>query len=63
MDSNHTGTVTVAYLNIHGQTGLYTSKQKQIEDFLIKNQVDILNCQEINIEEESFNQCPYIISN
>ena len=50
--------IVVAYLNIHGQSGLSNSKQKQIEDFIKLNDIDILNCQEINIEENSFKSCP-----
>ena len=52
-----------AYLNVHGQTGLPVTKQKQIEDFMIRNRIDILHCQEINIDDESFSQCQYISSN
>ena len=52
-----------AYLNIHGQTGLPVTKQKQIEDFMRRNQIDILHCQEIHIDEESFSQCNFITSN
>ena len=55
--------VTLAYLNIRGQTGLNYSKQKQIEHFLMKYDIDILNCQEINIEEDSFKQSNFIDSN
>ena len=55
--------LTVAYLNIHGQTGLTFTKQKQIEDFIVRNQVDILHCQEINIDQESFSQCRFISAN
>ena len=36
------------------------TKQKQIEDFIIRNQIDILHCQEINIDQESFSQCYFI---
>ena len=54
--------MTVAYLNIHGQTGLPSSKQKQIEDFIKFNGVDILNCQEINVSEETFEDCNFIKS-
>ena len=54
--------MTVAYLNIHGQTGLPTSKQKQIEDFIKFNGVDILHCQEINVSDEIFEDCNYIKS-
>ena len=52
-----------AFLNIHGQTGLPTTKQLQIEDFIRRNKVDILHCQEINIEDDSFSQCQFIKSN
>ena len=52
-----------AFMNIHGQTGLPTSKQKQIENFLSRYNVDILHCQEININEETFSQCNFINSN
>ena len=52
-----------AYLNVHGQTGLPVTKQKQIEDFIRRNKIDILHCQEINIDEETFSQCNFITSN
>ena len=55
--------LTQAYLNVHGQTGLTVTKQKQIQDFIRRNQIDILHCQENNIDEESFSTCNYIISN
>ena len=55
--------LTIAYLNIHGQSGLSVAKQKQIEDFLQVNSVDVLHCQEINIEEDMFSQCHYLSSN
>ena len=55
--------LTIAYLNVHGQTGLSLSKQKQIEEFILRNEIDILHAQEINIEEESFSQCSYLLSN
>ena len=59
---NKKSRIVVAYLNIHGQTGLSFSKQKQIEDFIKANDIDILNCQEINIEENSFKVSPFITS-
>ena len=61
-DQNKVNTLTVAYLNIHGQSVLNISKQKQIELFIIKHDIDILNCQEINVENESLSQCPVISS-
>ena len=39
------------------------SKQKQIEDFLSRENIDILHLQEINVEEETFSQCNFILSN
>ena len=56
-------TITIGFLNIHGQSGLPVTKQKQIEDFIRRNNLDILNCQEINIEEEKFSQCNFLSSN
>ena len=55
--------LVIAYLNVQGQTGLPLTKQKQIEDFIRRNRVDVLHCQEINIDEESFSQCNFINSN
>ena len=54
--------LTIAHLNIHGQSGLQIPKQKQIEDFIKFNNIDILHCQEINISDESFEGCNYIKS-
>ena len=63
MDENtNNSTITLAFMNIRGQTGLDLSKQKQIEKFIQTYNKDILNCQEINIAEDSFNQCDMIIS-
>ena len=55
-------TLTIAYMNIRGQTGLDISKQLQIEHFTKSYKIDILNCQEINIIEDSFSNCNYINS-
>ena len=49
-------------MNIRGQTGLDSTKQLQIEHFLKFYDIDILNCQEINIDSDSFNVCNYITS-
>ena len=62
MAVNSDTTLTLAYMNIRGQTGLDVSKQLQIEHFLKSYKVDILNCQEINISEDSFSQCDFITS-
>ena len=47
-------TITIATLNIQGQSGLNDIKQKQIEDFIKYNSIDILHCQEIDITQKSF---------
>ena len=49
-------------MNIRGQTGLDNSKQLQIEHFLRNYNIDILNCQEINIVQDSFEQCDFLNS-
>ena len=54
--------IKIASLNIQGQTGLNNQKQKQLEHFIKTHKIDILNCQEINIDEESFSDCNYISS-
>ena len=52
----------LAYMNIRGQSGLDKVKQVQIEHFLRFYNIDILNCQEINIISDSFEQCDFINS-
>ena len=54
--------LTVALVNIHGQSGLDQAKQMQIETFIIQNKIDILHLQEINIVEDSFRYCNFISS-
>ena len=55
--------IIVAYLNIQGQSGLSLAKEKQIENFISRNRIDILNLQEINIDDNSFKQCSIISAN
>ena len=50
--------LTVAFINIRGQSGLTIRKQLQIESFIRYNKCDIINLQEINIDDESFCQTP-----
>ena len=40
--SNGNLSLSIAYMNIQGQTGLNISKQNQIQDFLNNNNIDIL---------------------
>ena len=63
MDPNFKNNLTIAYLNIHGQSGLLIPKQKQLEDFLRRNEIDVLHCQEINIDDDTFSQCHFLLSN
>ena len=55
-------TLTIALVNIHGQTGLNQPKQMQIQTFLQQNEIDILHLQEINILDDSFRNCNFINS-
>ena len=52
----------VAFINIRGQTGFNSSKQSQIESFLLRNKIDVLHLQEVNITEDSFSTCNVISS-
>ena len=52
-----------AFLNIKGQTGLKLDKQQQIESLVIKYKVDAIHLQEVNIDEESFSDCDFLMSN
>ena len=54
--------LTIAYMNIRGQTGLPLSKQLQIQDFLVHYKVDILHLQEIDLSDDTFNECTTICS-
>ena len=62
MGGNSNNSLTIAYMNIRGQTGLNEAKQLQIEHFIQTHKIDILNCQEINILEDSFSNCDLISS-
>ena len=54
--------LSVAFMNIRGQTGLTIAKQDQIESFVVRNKIDVLHLQEININEDSFSSCNVISS-
>ena len=62
IDQSADNFLIVATLNIRGQTGLDFSKQKQIEAFIKLHSVDILHCQEIEIQESTFETCNFITS-
>ena len=55
--------LTVAFINIRGQSGLPISKQLQIKSFIKYNNCDIIHLQEAHIDDESFSTCDFISSN
>lgn len=59
MDSS---TITIGYLNVKGQSKLNIEQQLQIQDFIKTHRLDILHCQETNIDENTFSDCNYIKS-
>ena len=62
MMEDNSSTLTIAYMNVCGQTGMDIVKQLQIENFLKFYKIDILHCQEINILQDSFNSCEHVTS-
>ena len=54
--------LTIAYMNIRGQSSLSVVKQLQIEAFAKNNHCDIINLQEAHIESETFSTCDFIQS-
>ena len=54
--------LSVAYLNIRGQSGLTVVKQLQVEAFVKSNHCDIVHLQEAHIEEDTFSTCDFICS-
>ena len=61
-NTNNNSIFSVGFMNIRGQTGLTDAKQRQIEHFLLREKLDILNIQEININSDSFSNCRQISS-
>ena len=49
-------------VNIRQQTGFKIAKQKQIENFILKNRLDICSFQEIDCDTETFSNCDFIAS-
>ena len=54
--------LSIGFINIHGQTGLNSAKQSQIESFIVKQKIDVLNLQEINVCDDTFATCDVISS-
>ena len=62
MTSQQNKILSVAYLNIRGQSGLTIVKQLQIEAFAKFNHCDIVHLQEAHIEDATFSTCDFINS-
>ena len=62
MNDFNNNVLNLAYLNVHGQSGIKLEKQLQIEEFIRTNNIDILHCQEINIGEDTFAESNFISS-
>ena len=54
--------LTIAFVNIRGQSGLPVVKQLQIEAFAKYNNCDIINLQEAHIDSDTFSTCDFIQS-
>ena len=54
--------LTVAYINMHGQSNLSEVKQVQLEDFIKFNKIDIAHLQETEICDDTFSTCNFISS-
>ena len=63
MNNNNKDVIRIGFMNVRGQTGLDEPKQFQIEQFIQIYKIDILNCQEINVDENSFRYCKFISAN
>ena len=50
-------------MNVEGQSDLNIVKQKAIESFIRRNNYDVVLLQEIDIKNDSFENCDYINSN
>ena len=55
--------LSISYVNIRGQKGFHLDKQLQLEDFIKRNNCDIIHLQEAHIEENTFSECNFIESN
>ena len=55
--------LTIAYVNLFGQIGFKTDKVLALSDFIKHYNVDIINCQEDNVDTDTFNVSDFICSN
>ena len=63
MMDNFTSSLNIAFLNCCGQTGFNLSKQMQIQSFMQKFEIDILNLQETHVDDNTFSECNFISKN
>ena len=61
--TNNSFLLSIAYINIQGQTGLNYSKESQIESFIRTFKPDIIHFQEINVSPDTFENSDMINSN
>ena len=61
-EDNSQNIFRLAYMNIRGQTELSLEKQLQIENVILQHDLDFLHCQEIDVNEDTFNECNQISS-
>ena len=62
MNPHNKNILTVAYINVHGQSNLTEAKQLQLEDFIKYNKIDIAHIQETEICDTTFSTCNFISS-
>ena len=54
--------LTIAYINVQGQSKLTEAKQLQMEDFIKYNKIDVAHLQETDICDETFAECNFLSS-
>ena len=50
-------------MNCQGQTKLTLAKQLFIQNHLKNNRIDVLLCQETCVDNDTFNNCEFILNN
>ena len=54
--------IRLATINCHKQSGFNVAKQKQIEYFIQRYNIDILHLQEVACDDSTFEECTYLNS-
>ena len=62
MNPENQNILTIAYINMHGQSNLSESKQLQLEDFIKYNKIDIAHIQETETCNTSLANCSFLSS-